>query len=385
MNQTIQLTDDLLEAALVARMRHAPSQALFDRIASATARTPQARAPHRWLRGGPRVAVGTGMPALVSVAATAIAVVLLFTVLRATPPEPGASPTPTPAETRVSVPTPEARLFGDSSGLRIRLGAGAAPIDVIAAFDSIWTADSRAGEVSRVDPVSFERIARVPVSGEPAWFVVADNALWVTDQTSGIVRIEPSTSTASAAIGGASPCGAPVLAGGDIWAWACDDDLYVRIDPVANAVVDRIPAQGHRWLAAVGGQLITVGSDGLAILDPRTRSFTRIGAGAGAGGRLLGSDGASLWVALNQAVERVDATDGRVIASLPYLGAQAMAFAGDHAWLTVDNRGVLKIDLATSSVVQTIPLLPSPQVPLEAAGALWVTDFNNSDLWRIQP
>ena len=34
-------------------------------------------------------------------------------------------------------------------------------------------------------------------------------------------------------------------------------------------------------------------------------------------------------------------------------------------------------------VTRTIPLQPSPFVPFEAGGALWVTDFDNSDLWRI--
>ena len=41
------------------------------------------------------------------------------------------------------------------------------------------------------------------------------------------------------------------------------------------------------------------------------------------------------------------------------------------------------LDLATNQVRRTIPVLPSPLVAREAGGALWVTDFEQSQLWRI--
>ena len=387
MNQTIQLSDELLEAALLARMRHAPSQALFDRIVAGAATVPQERAPRRWLEGrfpGARV----GMPALAGVVAVLIAVTLLFSVLRPNNLQPGgsASPSPEATSTRKPLGTPEVKLLGDSQALRLRLGGDTAPIGLAYAFGSIWTADFHAGAVSRINPASLEEVARIPVAGGPAWFALADNALWVTDQTGfGIVRIDQASNTAFDRVGSSAPCGAPAVVDGDIWLSACDANLYVRIDPVSNTVLDTIPAQDHRWIVAIGSELITVGPEGLATLDPATRRFGRLGAGVGAGGTLLGVGGGSVWVALNQSVDRVDPADGRVIASFPYLGAQAIAFAGAHAWLTVDNRGVLEIDLATNTVTRTIPVLPSPQVPLEAAGALWVTDYNNSAVWRIEP
>jgi DNA-binding beta-propeller fold protein YncE len=308
-----------------------------------------------------------------------MAVVLLFSVLRPGPIEPGASLSPTPPA------TPESRLLGDSPGLRLRLGNGSTPIDVISAFDSIWTADAHAGEVSRIDPASVARIARIPVPGEPAWFRVVGNELWVTGQAGfGIARIDPATSSVRAEIDTAPICSPPVFFDGAIWAAGCNGDQFVRIDPGTTSVTS-IPAGGHQGIAVGGGRLVTVGADGVADLDPSTGRFTPLGAQAGAGGRLLGADDVSIWVALNQSVERIDPDTGQVIASFAFLGAQAIDLAGDHAWLTVDGRGILEIDLATNTVTRTIPLLPSPQVAREARGVLWVTDFNNGDLWRIEP
>jgi DNA-binding beta-propeller fold protein YncE len=366
-------------------MRTAPSQTLFDRIVAAAATVPQTRPPMSWPgRAGQRIRLQ--LPALASVAASAIALLLAFGILAPTRPTPGASPSPTPASTQAAAPTPETRLMGTSRGERLRLGGDTAPIDIIDAFGFIWSADKHAGAVSQIDPASLQEVARIPVGGWPAWFVVASNSLWVTDElASGIARIDQNPVASGVRVGDATICGAPALDGGDIWVSACDADKFLRIDPVANAVVQTIPAKGHRLILEAGGRLVTVGADGLAILDPASRSFSRVGAGVGAGGTLLGWDGTSVWVALNLAVERIDPANGQVIATFPYVGAQAIAFAGDHAWLTVDNRGVLKIDLASNEVVQTVPLLPSPQVPLETRGALWVTDYNNSDVWRIRP
>ena len=46
--------------------------------------------------------------------------------------------------------------------------------------------------------------------------------------------------------------------------------------------------------------------------------------------------------------------------------------------------GVIEVDLATNQVVDTVPVL-DPWVARSFDGVLWVTDFNNSDLWRIEP
>jgi hypothetical protein len=50
----------------------------------------------------------------------------------------------------------------------------------------------------------------------------------------------------------------------------------------------------------------------------------------------------------------------------------------------VASQGALEIDPTTSEVTRTIPVPPAALVPFEADGVLWVTDFENSILWRIE-
>jgi hypothetical protein len=169
-----------------------------------------------------------------------------------------------------------------------------------------------------------------------------------------------------------------------VWQAVCDANAFLRIDPVQNAVLDTFPAQGHRWLFLAGGRLITVGSVGLASLDADTGTFTTIPNPAVVGVDFVASDGTTIWVKNTAGIVRIDPADGRTIASFPYPDAQGFSFSNGHAWLAVTDQGVLEIDLATNKVTRTIPLLPSPFTPFEAGGALWVTDFDNSALWRIE-
>jgi DNA-binding beta-propeller fold protein YncE len=298
---------------------------------------------------------------------------------------PSASPaaTPSPAASAPTSPTPEPTVLDGLSAQRLQLGVDAAPIAVTEAFGSIWVANIHADDVRRFEPATMRELARIRVPSA-AWFAVADGALWVTSQTgTGLSRIDPETNTVVAHVGDVPPCAAPVVAFDSIWQAACDAGVYLRIDPARNTVVETIPAQSYGFLVLAAGQLIAVGPEGLASLDPSTGTFTAIPNPAAVGAEFLASDGTTIWVKNNAGFARIDPADGRTIAGFSYSDAQAIAFAGDHAWLTVTGQGVLEIDLATNKVTRTIPLQPSPLVPIEAGGALWVTDFDNSALWRV--
>jgi streptogramin lyase len=387
MNQRLLLTDDLLTRALAKRMAHEPSPRLLERVIVAAEATPQAPRPW-WARRADTVA-GHGLPSLVPAWSAAIATVLVLIaalLLRPEFPGPGATPrSPGQASpTSTLAQTPETVLIGDVGAQRLRLGDEVDPIDVVAAFDSVWTANQHPGDVRRFDPATMEEIARIPAGSGPSWFTVADGVLWAADEVSrGVMRIDPATNAASAPIGDLRSCREPVAAPGDIWQAACDGLGFMRIDPdtLSSTVID---ARGHRFITFAGGALITTGPNGLARLDPNTGAFTEIGGPSG--DLLLGSDGETVWLRAEiNGVYRIDPTDGRVVATFPYPDAQAVRFVDGRAWLTVSLQGLVEIDLATNHVLRTIPLRPAPLVAIESNGALWVTDFDNSSLWKVEP
>lgn len=395
MNERIVLTDEQLVRALTNRMRHAPSQQLLDRIVAEAASTAQVRPARRpgWL---PWPTGPWAVPVFAGALAITIALALIVAGIRpvlgpgGTPTPPPASPVssaaPSPRATATVAPgTPENVLIGDVQAQRLHLGTDVAPIDVIGAFDSIWIAGIHANQVRRYDSVTMTELARIFVPS-PAWFAVADGALWVASTTAtSVSRIDAGSDAVVARVGNVPPCGAPVVAFGNVWQSACDANVYLRIDPATSAVIKTIPAQDHRWLAFAADRLVTIGPEGLAILDPDTGSLTPVGGSPVSGsGQLLGADGETVWVLAGPAVSRIDPTDGSTVATFPYPAAKAVTFADGHAWLSVERVGVLRIDLATNAVVRTIPL-SSPDIAREVGGVLWVTDFESSDLWRIEP
>jgi hypothetical protein len=291
---------------------------------------------------------------------------------------------PTPSASRLGPPVPEPTTVGAFPARRLDLGSDAAPIHVFSAFDSIWVANIHANDVRRYDPDTMAEVARIPVDSA-AWFAATGDALWVTSQTGqGVSRIDPATNTVVAHVGDVPPCAAPVVALNSVWQAACDGNAILRIDPRTNKLLKRFPLNGRVFLVYAGGRFLSVGREGLETMDPGTGTFTRLG-----GGRppeetaLLASDGDTLWEANIAGLVRIDPATGRTIASFPYANARGISFSGDHAWVTVGAVGAIEIDLATNRERRTIPLPASSLLPLEAAGALWLTDFDTSTLWRI--
>jgi len=301
------------------------------------------------------------------------------------------SPTPPPSPSAVPEPTPQARQLGSHAAVRLHLGNGFEAVDPIGlafADGSIWTANIHGNDVRRFDPETLDLVARVPFTspaGGPAWFAATPGALWVSNQLgNGVTRVDTATSTVVGTYGSGGTCGAPVVAFDAVWQSICDADTILRIDPGTNEL-QTIPGEGHDFLVAAGGVLVTTSTDGLAALDPVTLRFEPLPFPLPNLRQLLGADAQALWALVDTGVIRVDVRSGETLASFPYADAQAVAIGDGRAWLTVSLVGAVEIDLATNEVLQTIPVEGSPLVPQEAAGALWVTDFDNSNLWRIEP
>jgi DNA-binding beta-propeller fold protein YncE len=404
MNDRLVLTDDLLRRALERRMAHPASPLLLDRIVAGAGSAAQERAPRRWVGSGSRLRTWTRLPAFAGVAAILVVAVLVVVAIRPRIDVPGGSPSPAPSPTSSPTPSPAASpAFGSPepidldgrSALRLPLGLGSDPIDTIVAFGSVWTANIHGNHVRRFDPTTLAEQARIPLPPEtgPAWLIATGTEVWVSNQLdSGLTRIDPDTNTVIGRAGAGPTCGAPFQALDSVWQAACDAGTFLRLDPATGETQDSIPSDGHPFLVGVGDRLITTDADGLVELDPETGELTSLPGSipgyrnpAEFGGGLFAADGEFVWTMTITGPARVDPSDGQVIATFPYPDAQFVSFAAGRAWLVVSLVGVVEIDLATNQVIQTIPVFQTPLVAREANGVLWVTDFDNSYLWRIEP
>jgi DNA-binding beta-propeller fold protein YncE len=226
-------------------------------------------------------------------------------------------------------------------------------------------------------------VAEIQVGGGPGWFAVTDDAVWVSSQLGhGMTRIDPARNEEAARVGQWPTCGGPVVALGSIFQMGCDAHQLMKIDPVANTVTD-LTVTDYAWPAFIDGQLVMVGDNGVARIDPATGAATPLPGAPG--GLLMGYDAHTLWISDEQQARRVNAADGKVVATLPITFAGMIRTFGDHAWMIQEATAAMRVDTATNKVTKTVPVLYGPVVGLEAAGYLWVTTFDGNTLWRIAP
>jgi outer membrane protein assembly factor BamB len=272
----------------------------------------------------------------------------------------------------------------------------------IAAYGSVWMADTTRNELLRVAPDSRRVIGRLPVAGELA-LGAGDGSLWALQEGSSrkgfellgpLLRVDPSTNRVTARIALRTPDGQPfsgyeVLPGrNEIWVAGASGAL--RVDPRTNRVTQAVAAPdplvssdfalsgGGLWAITddgrllrfdsrtgtaisdvrlalpddvelsgdPGGALLATASDGLARLEPytgralwRTRVGQDVDAWTEAGG-LIWARGSG------QTSDRLTALDpdtGRVLTAIELddFGGTGIAAINDELWLTTVGGNVV--------------------------------------------
>jgi serine/threonine-protein kinase len=194
-----------------------------------------------------------------------------------------------------------------------------------------------------------------------------------------IVRIDPATNEPVAAV--QARCDGPLAVGeGAVWAGNLFDGTVSRIDPNSPRVTRTVSARpASFWSIAAGEGAVWVagtsqGEASLAEIDPadgRLERVHRLGyldAYAAAAGH------GAVWVSVNDltqegAVQRVDPSTGRIVASIPLPSRTYTVAAGEGAvWVASAPGGgsapegpVWRIDPVTSALVETIPGLGGGQ------------------------
>jgi outer membrane protein assembly factor BamB len=140
--------------------------------------------------------------------------------------------------------------------------------------------------------------------------------------------------------------------------------------PIAGSLGPIVGAFRSVWAVDTSGRLIRidpVSRDVIGSLDVPAR--TGLAAGAGA-----------MWVGDDQAIQRIDARSGRVVARIPLrtprgdaFGLVGLEFAGRYAW-GVGGEGLLRIDLQRNRADRFVPIDGAGLVRGAALqdGVLWV-------------
>jgi hypothetical protein len=153
---------------------------------------------------------------------------------------------------------------------------------------SVWVADGGRGVVSRI-PAGYGRVSeRFPVppsreAGQPsgrlqasrASIAVAGGAVWLTNGSERLVRIEAGTGETAA-----TPVGrrldAVTAGGGAVWALSSRSASVLRVDPRSGGVKDTISIAGRSGADAPFPKAIAASSRAVWVLNGNTATVTQI-------------------------------------------------------------------------------------------------------------
>jgi virginiamycin B lyase len=204
-------------------------------------------------------------------------------------------------------------------------------------------------------------LAKISVRGHPDWVAIGENAVWLsapdTDdegKDSQIVRIDPVTNKVVAKIPvGSSPCSGLGLGFGSVWVPCCGDGQVDRIDILANKVIASIPT--------------TVGdSEGGIAVDP-----------------------SGVWLAADSqgTIVHIDPTNNSIVGSVKTVPGSFVVAAGEGAiWVTSTAANLLsRIDPHTHKVTAQREVRPGPHFLAVGEGAVWVLNQGDGSVARVDP
>lgn len=138
--------------------------------------------------------------------------------------------------------------------------------DIAASPGAVWVTSYTGGTVARVDTATNQVTATVTIAPGLVGIAFGEGSIWVTNETTGAVsRIDPATNMVVATIATVGLPEAVADGAGAIWVtnWGSDgplsgDGLLSRIDPATNMVTRTIVVGTNPWWVAYGGGSVWV-------------------------------------------------------------------------------------------------------------------------------
>ncbi len=240
----------------------------------------------------------------------------------------------------------------DGDAIDAEIPVDSSPTNVALGEDAIWVTNSTTGTVSRIDAETRSVRQTIPVGNSPSGIAVGAGAVWVADHLGGTVkRIDPDTNNVVDTIKVGNGATAVAFGEGSIWVTNASDRTVSRLDPVSGRVV-------RTFKTDAVGRGIAVGGGSVWVTDESSRTVMRIDPGA------------------NRVAETISVGNGPT----------GIAFGEQAVWVanSIDET-VSRIDPATAAVTATLAVVGGPAAVAAGRGSVWVSAEFGQRLVRIDP
>ena len=243
-------------------------------------------------------------------------------------------------------------IDGRSLSVERIAAADTAVSDITATDDSAWVIDARRNALLSVDAAYgsvANRLALTPgLRPTRAGVDVGLGAVWVTDGTTRLVKLDPEDGAVLETIDVGRLVEDVVVGAGSVWAVSGASSRVIEIDPGSGSIRAIIPLSGRAGLTGPAPIAIAAGEGAVWVLNGNTPSVTRIDPGlasvtatiplgVGTNPSAIATGAGAVWVALTGegAVARVDPDDNTARA-IPVGGAPTGVTVGQgRVWISV--------------------------------------------------
>jgi YVTN family beta-propeller protein len=261
--------------------------------------------------------------------------------------------------------------------------------------ESVWISHYPDNVITRIDPNTNKVIEQVKVGKNPcAGLASGAGSLWVPncgDQTVSRIDLKTGKVTATFSLPIPDSEGGIAFGAGSAWAVIDKRGTLVRIDPADNKVVEeiRLPPGSFNVNFGEGAVWATSNTENvLTRVDPATNLVVET-IPVGKQPRFFTIGEGAVWV-LNQgdgSVSKVDVKTNKVVETIqagsPGQGGE-ISIGGGSVWITVFEKPLTRIDVASNRVVQQFVGEGGDSVRF-GLGSVWLAHLKAGKLWRFDP
>lgn len=266
-------------------------------------------------------------------------------------------------------------------------------------FGSVWVSEIDSKAVFRIDPVTNQIIAKVPVGSDPELGVgIGAGFVWIADTTDRTLsQIDPQDNRVVRTIPvnvAADPEGSIAIEDGSVWILTSeagtDSGTLTRIDVTSGRVIDNIAVRpkSHAVIAAFNAIWVSsAGAGTVSRIDPKSNSIVGEVPVHSLPRFLVASDEA-VWV-LSQGdgtLERVDPLTNTVVATVevnvPGEGGD-LAVGEHYVWVSGEHVPLTQIDPRNNRVVRQFVGGSKDDTMRVGFGSAWILFERAGQIWRI--
>jgi streptogramin lyase len=272
----------------------------------------------------------------------------------------------------------------------VEIATETGPNFLVVSGDHIWVGETRAGKLAQIDPATDTVIAQIELGEDPTFLTASGADVWISSiEGRSLWRIDTTRVEVAEQIR-LPKGGFGMEAGlGSLWVALREGNVVLELDPKTLKTRSELEVDEPEDVAVAFGRVwvASASTNSVVMIDPATGAKDEVIVDGGVHSIAAGAD--AIWVGSGDAGDAITKieSDGSVAGSVETEeGAfpDQIAFSDGLVWVAQYNISeLLGVDPVSLEIVRRIETGLGAAVPVAAFGSLWVANFWDDTVWRL--